>query len=98
AFAHVAEDAASAWTVARSAAAVWRRDRRASAPATAPGSRRRSIVLLGYPLDILASVLFELRLDPVDGVTIALRALPAIAELRQPLHGALVSLESDALT
>ena len=40
---------------------------------------------------------FELRLDPVDGVTIALRALPAIAELRDPLIVSLYFLEIQAV-
>jgi hypothetical protein len=48
-------------------------------------------------LDVLAPVQFELRLDPVDGVTIALRALPAIAELRQTFDGILVSLEIETI-
>src|SRR4029453_7114388 len=48
-------------------------------------------------LDVLTPVLFELRLDPVDGVTIALRALPAIAELRQSFDRVLVSLEIEAI-
>ena len=69
-----------------------------SAPATGGtlGSRRR-IVLVRDALDVLAPVRFELRLDPVDGVTIALRALPAIAELRQSFDRVLVSLEIEAI-
>src|SRR5215203_6148347 len=58
---------------------------------------RRRIVLVRDALDVLASVRLELRLDPVDGVTIALRALPAIAELRQSFDGVLVSLEIEAI-
>jgi hypothetical protein len=71
ALAHVAEDAASPRAVARSAAPVWRSDRGAPAPAagTSLACRRRS-VLVRDALDVLASVRFELRLDPVDGVTI----------------------------
>jgi len=30
-------------------------------------------------------VTLQLRLDPIDGGAVAIRALPAIAELRQPL-------------
>src|SRR6185295_15446636 len=64
ALAHVAEDAASARTVAWGAAPVRRSDRgpSASAASTCRWCRR---VLVSNPLDILASVLFELRLDPV---------------------------------
>ena len=69
----------------------------ASAAGAAPGLRRRRIVLIRDALDVLASVLFKLRLDPIDGVAIALRALPAIAELRQSLDGVLVSLEVEAI-
>src|SRR5437667_102944 len=49
------------------------------------GARRRRHILIGDPLDGCAAVAFQLRLDPVDGVAIALGALPAIAELRQSL-------------
>ena len=67
-------------------------------PPPAPAAvRRRRTVLVCNALDVLASVLFELRLDPVDGVTIALRALPAIAELRQSFDSVLVSLEIEAI-
>ena len=59
------------------------------------GGRRR--IGVGEPLGVGASVAFELCLDPRDGVTIAFRALPAIAELRQSFDRALVSLEIEAI-
>ena len=69
----------------------------ASTAGAAPGLRRRRLVLIRDALDVLAAVLLELRLDPVDGVTIALRALPAVAELRQSFDSVLVSLEVEAI-
>jgi hypothetical protein len=49
-----------------------------------------------HSLGVGAAVALELRLDPVVRGAIAIRALPAVAELRQPLDGRLVTLEIEA--
>ena len=48
-------------------------------------------------LGVRAAVALELRLDPVDGGTVARRALAPIAELRQALDRRLVLLEVEPL-
>src|SRR5262249_40353165 len=53
-------------------------------------------VLIDDALGVRAAVALELRFDPIDRVTIALRALAAIAELRQPLDRVLVVVEREA--
>src|SRR5439155_16860961 len=55
------------------------------AAAAAASLGRRRVVDVVDPLG-WAAVVFQLRLDPVDRRAIAIRALPAIAELREPLE------------
>src|SRR5581483_4975450 len=69
---------------------------RPAAPAAAPrpaAPRRRRRILVADAFDILAAVAPELGLNPVHRVAVALRALPTVAELREPLDRGLVPLE-----
>jgi hypothetical protein len=47
--------------------------------------------------DVCAGITFELGFDPVDGLAIAIRSLPPIAELRQPLDGGLISFQIEPI-
>ena len=51
------------------------------------------MVVVLEAFDVRAAVALELRFDPVDGLAIAIRSLPPIAELRQPLDGGLVAFQ-----
>ena len=66
----------------------------AALPAGRVAPLRRDVLVL----DALGrtAVALELRLDPVDRGAVAIGALAAIAELREPLDGGLVSLEIEA--
>jgi hypothetical protein len=55
------------------------------------------VVLIRDSLDVLTPIPLELRLDPVNGVAIPLRALTTIAELSQSFDGVFVSLEVEAI-
>ncbi len=57
-----------------------------------PSRGRRRVELVDQALGG-AAVALELRLDPVDGLAVALGALPPIPELRQALDGGLVAFE-----
>ena len=91
----IAEDRASTRprAVAADAASRGRAVRRVELPCrpTPPRARRR-IEDVVYARGARAANGFELRLDPVDGVAIALRALAAIAELRQTFERCFVLL------
>ena len=58
--------------------------------------RRRLIVVLDA-LGIRAAVALELRLDPIDCRSIAIRALTPIAELRQPFDRGLVFFQVESI-
>ena len=82
---------------ARPAAALTAR--RIAAPARAAAARPArgggGLVVVRDPLG-RAAVALELRLDPVDRGAVAIGALAAIAELRQPLDRRLVLFEIEA--
>jgi hypothetical protein len=48
------------------------------------------LILVFDPLDVRAAVALQLRFDPIDRRTIAIRSLPPIAELREPFNRGLV--------
>ena len=64
------------------------RDRR---PAGPPGIGRKIVILDAGGVRV--AVALELRLDPVDRRAVAVRALPAVAELREALDRRLVPLQ-----
>ena len=61
-----------------------------AATAAGPGLR---VVGVAYALGGRAAHCLELRLDPIDRVTVARGALPSVAELRQPLERGLILIE-----
>src|SRR6185503_13555264 len=65
--------------------ATRRLSRRWRGSGAAGGIGRRGFVLVFQTLDTRASDAFQLRFDPVDCGTVAICALPAIAELREAL-------------
>src|SRR5262249_55860667 len=81
-----AKDLAAAWTGSLEGPGVCRRRCRLSCR-----RRTRRRVLVSQALDTRASVRSQLRFYPVDGVAIAFRALPPVAELAQGLNRRLVA-------
>src|SRR3989441_11010508 len=64
--------------------------------AIGPDARRRRLIVVLETRDLAATVAPKLRLDPVHGGTVAVRALAPVAEARESLDRGLVALQVEA--
>ena len=67
-----------------------------AAPATAARIRGRRLEVIADALRVGAAVAFELRFNPVEGGAVAVRALTAIAELRQAFNRGFIAFQIEA--